>query len=325
MDNPTPESSSAWKSWGPLLAAILVSLAGLLAISAMTGWKIPDRPNKHGYAHAFAFRLLPLPFAFLLWLKTIQRINPIKLKFSFVWLAASVSGFVLVALLKGHPYLRMACCTLAATCGLFVLVPFSEALKRAWENRRLTGIAIILSMTMISFRFLYWKFWLPLCYATAIGMLPVVRLFDSGVRMKIARAAGSNNVRIHVTSPGVYTIDVFAPCSGLEGIFLYLFLTCSLLIIQWEIFSKWRIHRLFAFSVIYVYCINVLRISLIFLLGVWAHSHDSPMALSMRGWPMQAAHSYAGFIIYLVAFDVFMRYVYRIVRIERRALPDKPT
>ncbi|MBV8939265.1 MAG: hypothetical protein JO089_05440, partial [Alphaproteobacteria bacterium] len=93
----------------------------------------------------------PVPVAFLLWLRVLEREKPFRPHFSPWLFNISVAGFFLAAALSGSPYpaLTTALAIIATVTGLFVTLDWREFFPRAWREKRAAAIALIAALSSI--------------------------------------------------------------------------------------------------------------------------------------------------------------------------------
>jgi exosortase/archaeosortase family protein len=97
-----------------------------------------------------------------------------------------------------------------------------------------------------------------------------------------------------------FIIEVGAPCSGIESIFLftvlYLFIACF----DWEVFNKKKLALMFIPGLISVFLLNIIRIFLLILLGAYVSPEFS----------LGLFHTNASWILFLVYFIIFWGLAY---------------
>ena len=110
-----------------------------------------------------------------------------------------------------------------------------------------------------------------------------------------------------------FQIRIYADCSGVEGIFLFNFMLSAIFLLTTGIcLLKRRILVYYLLGIIYMFCINILRISAYFAFGYWAYRPDAWGLMQVtRGVPLYLFHTYVGWILYLIAFRIFALCLYR--------------
>lgn len=110
-----------------------------------------DRLGSH--LPQLAVEFLPVPLAFLLWLRLVERERALPLRLSPLWILLSLafySAFTAATRLAGSPqvvqewfFLREILFGAGVVAGLFATVPFRGCLERMRHSPRLTVVAIV--------------------------------------------------------------------------------------------------------------------------------------------------------------------------------------
>jgi exosortase/archaeosortase family protein len=197
----------------------------------------------------------------------------------------------------------------SVVAGLFVAAPFAECLKRAIRHPRLAIIAVIAASAAANYYLLSEVMWKQMCNWTLNGIYTLLSIFHMNIH---AYPGASNEARLILLRSPYFGINIWADCSGLEGIFLFNFMLSIVFLMDWEIFKRRSILLLYGFGIMYMFILNILRISLFFALGYWAYRPDAPEWVQhLQGAPIYLFHSYIGWLIYLVAFASFAAQMYR--------------
>ena len=119
---------------------------------------------------------------------------------------------------------------------------------------------------------------------------------------------------VFMASPN-FSISIGSFCSGVEGVFLFYFLLCFFMLLDWRFFARVRqLWEVFLLIVPLVLCLNVRRISAFFLYADWyARQHDTLAASSLS---VKTFHNNAGVLLYAAAFLMILPWVYRWAREE---------
>jgi exosortase/archaeosortase family protein len=211
---------------------------------------------------------------------------------SFLWtIAGIVAGFLaflnpltLARLLPG--VIRPVCIALLAA-----ITP------QAFSALNLTLWSEIASVTATAVRGILWACGIATTTYTGESTLP------DGQR---------SDYYAYVVSPE-FSIQIGAWCSGFEGVALFLFLLCGFVLIDWKMFSKVRhLWVAFVLTVPFVLVVNSFRIAGLFLYAEWnVLRYGRTQAVTAT---IEAFHSNIGWVIYTVAFAIYLPMVYRWAR-----------
>ncbi len=102
-----------------------------------------------------------------------------------------------------------------------------------------------------------------------------------------------------ISLPGIRA-GIAAPCSGLEGIGLFLFLFTALVLVQHREINKKKLFILYPLGIIGAFGVNILRVFSLFLVG-----HFISAKFAQGGF-----HSNAGWILFTAYFLIFIYYSY---------------
>ncbi|MBW3013798.1 exosortase/archaeosortase family protein, partial [Candidatus Woesearchaeota archaeon] len=97
-----------------------------------------------------------------------------------------------------------------------------------------------------------------------------------------------------------HAVAIFKPCSGIEGISLFLLFFSIIAIIEWKTLNKKRLFVLYPLGVLFMFLINIARITFLIIAGI----EISP-EFAMGGFP-----SNFGWILFAVFFFIFMYFSY---------------
>lgn len=253
----------------------------------------------------FSVECLPIPLAFCLFLSIAERDDPLILRFS-PW-ACVLSTMALSVLPEMDHTLIMLhyIFTFAIVASLFILIPFGECMKRALANPRLALVAVVAGSSAFNYYWLTNAIWKQMCAWTTELVYAILHLFGTQVHI-----ATGGDTSINLLSP-YFNIEVYIGCSGLEGIFLFLFMLSVLFLVDWEAFRKRRLLMFYAIGIIYMFLVNALRIAVYFVLGYWAYNPRSwEWVQSLQDAPLVLFHTYFGWAFYLGAFWIFATCLY---------------
>lgn len=300
------------------------ALAGVLApfaVQALKGnwhWVGVERVQ-HVVPHVVEF--LPVPVAFLLWLRIAERDGELALSFSPFFCALSVAGFAAGQELETGSRLWPFAFATGVIAALFILAPCGECLRRMIRQLRPVVVAAVAATAVCNY------YWLSRMLARTTVSWTTAEVYA------LLTAFGVNAIAYRDTSyPAAlvisshqFSLEVFADCSGWEGVFLFNFLLSVMLLINWQLYRRRSILLLYALGIIYMFGINALRIAAIFTVGYWAYRPDAwEWVHSMRGTPLSQFHTYAGWFVYLAAFQLFDIWLYLSALRERSTVGEAP-
>jgi len=93
---------------------------------------------------------------------------------------------------------------------------------------------------------------------------------------------------------------IFRPCSGIEGLSLFLLLFTIIVIIDWNVINKKKMLLLYLIGPLYMVVFNILRIFVLLISGI-----EISKSFAVGGF-----HSNLGWIIFTFAFFVFLKLTY---------------
>jgi len=249
---------------------------------------------------------LSVPCVFLLWLRIIGRDHKFIPVFSPVACICSFIGFIAAAGLdiNKYPLLVLFYATAGTIAGLFIFIRFDDFCHYAFRQQRLTIIALLAASMSAIYSASDMFLWKQICLSTAMTAHWILDTFGMNVHATIDRHI-SNFPAVSLSSQ-YFNIQVLQGCSGLEGIFLFLFLLSAIILFDWEFFKNIPFFETYFIGFIYMFLVNTLRIVTLFLIGHLAWMPGaSPWMASMRGLPLQVFHSVLGEIYYFIAFVIF--------------------
>jgi|GEM_PF-6483764 len=303
-------------AWGRYLGLVNISLTGVLALFFILSASEEARraiDNSH-HVLPMAVKFIPVPIAFLFWIRLVERNGRLAMRSSPVWLGLSV-GLFISSVLVSFPPLRQFCIATAVLSGLCVYVSPREYWGRIRREPVATLVLLIAATASINYYWLMQALWVEMRGLTTEVVYFVLKLFGTDAYAVIHPRV---NTTIFIRSPN-FMIWVNNACNGLEGIFLFNFLLSIMFLLDWDIFRRSHIFLIYVFGVIYMFIINSLRITVFFTVGYWAYKPGVPEWVSaMRGWPVMMFHSWIGWVLYLIAFGLFALVLYRSVGRKNR-------
>jgi exosortase/archaeosortase family protein len=285
-----------------------ISLSGVLMLFILQAiveghWTWVSYGALGSHLPQLSVEFLPIPFVFFLWLRVIECNRLIPLRFSPLACALSIAAFTIAQEVVKFPTLCQYVFATAIFSGLFVLVSFRECLRRATHNPLPTFVAIVAGSAACSYYWLSNIIWKKICGWTTYAVYATLHLF--GAQAHVSRGAWPSN-SFEIISPYFY-IQVFSGCSGIEGIVLFIFMLSIVFLYDWELYRSRRILLLYVVGVIYMFFINVLRITAFFMFGYWAFNPNAwEWVQSLKGAPLDLFHTYVGWVFYLIAFVLFI-------------------
>lgn len=268
---------------------------------------------------------LPIPLAFLLWLRTWDRSGTHFGEFSISAAALSMVIFIvafesvtLPILIDYRSYLAIA----ATASALFVFTGFSEPLRQLRLEPRTGLLAFLLGATVWLHTFLHAKLWQGLCEITAWVIQTFLKLMTIDVNISYVRALPvtpkpdqhpmpETEAVINIATEH-FAVDMYSGCSGMDGLMIFFALMTIVTLIDWERFSRFKLWRLYIAGLLTIFLANGLRITLLFLLGNAASHPNAPEWLKpMKSTMLAMFHEHMGWSIYAVVFAIFITPIYR--------------
>ena len=197
---------------------------------------------------------------------------------------------------------------LACALGFLAPVPLTQL----WEAARKQPKAAAIATSAILCVQIYWGYlaamWNLLASLTGALVRSVLLLTGSPTSLALYHLSGPH-LQIYSSDFG---IDIWYPCSGLEGVTLVVYLLSLLFLCDWKVFSRFRyLWNAYLLAIPLMLAVNILRISAFFLYGSYLHHHNTPLAKTLT---TEAFHSNVGLVFYLFAIAAGMPFLYRTVR-----------
>lgn len=259
-------------------------------------------------------QFVPFLIALFIWLSAMHRLSALRLSLQPALLGLSAAAFIVSLALFGNrdyaPFRELGI-QIGVFAGMFAFVSGGQY----WHYIALSPARFSFAVAAALCSKLYYLsstfFWERMCQAAAIlvGYIldPFIPNLDVTSRIGAPIIVASRH----------FGLEIYEPCSGLEGIFLFFFLLLAMFIVDWPLFKGRKWWLLFPFGVVYIFLFNGLRIASIFVLGHWAWQPSaSAWQASFRTTPVEIFHSYAGWVYYLVAFAIFVKVFYSSVARE---------
>ncbi len=185
----------------------------------------------------------------------------------------------------------------------------------------LLGAAISLAVAIYGFKFLigffkdFWKQIVATFVMTAIVYNMVI--FIRGAWMFLSKivtisvafllALTFPEVRYSLKNPaypslvvGDFGVLIGSPCSGIDGMSLFSMLFIMIIVFDWSRINKLKAFIIFPFGVIGMYCVNILRVYSLMIVG----------KTISKEFAIGAFHSNIGWILFITYFLSFLYFVY---------------
>jgi exosortase/archaeosortase family protein len=263
-----------------------------------------------------ASALLPA-IPYLLWLRLKECDEPCKLRFSFLAAAASLGCFTALAL-RHHTARHIWTMTddkwlllLGVCSGWFVRLPLQEGLRRVRKHWRATCVFLFCAVSPWTY-FVLW-------YTRVFAFVSLTTTHITSWLLNNCGIAVENyHTRKIIIESAYFKIEMSPPCSGLEGVFMAIYMLSLLFLWDWDFFSKKRLSLIYALVISAMFLMNSIRIALFFTVGHWAyHPNAWEWIQRFRGAPLYLFHSYIGWILYLMTFWLLVHILYK-----TRSKPD---
>ncbi len=152
-------------------------------------------------------------------------------------------------------------------------------------------ISLFLSLIFFSIYDFFYKFWVILSFLVSKGVILVLSIFYSP---ELSYVGGIPNIKLLD-----FGASVSAPCSGIEGISLFILLFSIFVIYHRRTVNKEKVLFLYIVGIASVILLNILRIALLFWIGgVFSPALATGIFHSNLGWIMYS--------VYFVIFEIFL-------------------
>jgi exosortase/archaeosortase family protein len=318
------QSPSGMEIWRSLFVGSisLAAVVFMFAIHVLAGeWTWVQKFGRH-FSSQLTVEFFPVPLAFILWFRLVEQDKKFTFSFSPFYLLLSIFCFVEAREtvwnydfeLQKEIYtnLQQDFFGIGVIAALFIFVPVEEVLLRMAQTPRKSLCALVAGSAACNYYWFMHTLWEQMCTWTSRSALAVLQFLQMNATSNIYTPWKSS---VMIASP-YFTIFVNAACNGLEGILLFNFLLSILMLHDWDSFKRKSILFLYAVGIIYIFCVNVLRIVSFFSLGYWANHPDAwGWVQSLKGAPVYLFHSYVGWVYYFIAFELFAAWLYRNKRV----------
>lgn len=249
--------------------------------------------------------------------------RPMPLLRSNLWAIFSIACFVVASVPLAEdansPWAKLSA-GLGLMGSVLTMTPASSLLARA----RRAPCAVMATLLAALAPHAYWALNLPawgwmaeVTGAMVRGLLWVVGLATTtSPGDKKGEGGQIVDYYVYVTSPD-FSVQIGSWCSGFEGVALFTFLLSLFVLLDWPLFSKVRhLWAIYLLTVPFVLAVNALRIAGLFIYAVWnVREYGRTQAI----WAtIEAFHSNIGWVIYSLAFALFLPLVYRWARLAAK-------
>ncbi len=251
--------------------------------------------------------VFPTLIAFFFLVHLLESEDPLRLAFHR-WgaaIAALSFGVFLVlgpALLPWRPvWFALAFCTIASS--LFVWIRPSDFYRHT--KSYLIWFAVLAAASKVVARFALDFLWEPAAQLTARMSCGVLAPFSSNLVCKYhdEQATGFYQMLMHPT----FSVSIGLGCGGMEGVSFFVFVGLLILMASGENFGFKNSAKFLLYGAIGIFCMNVLRILIFFLVGIGVQ-------YVKRAWGVDASgllilfHNSIGWILYSAFLIAYVRY-----------------
>lgn len=311
----------AYFSSAPMLRAYHYLAPATLVLSGIVMLWVSQWVPRGAYLADLPFRFLPIPlvFSFWLWVTEKHGAAPIPRRFSLFYACLACAAFAFAPAFNDYERPAMSLPLIAATVSaLLVLMPPAAVVERARMFPRMTGAACFAAAAALIYALAQELLWDQMVYLSSIAIAGIGHALDLDMVTRQWIDPDEKRVVISLLSSH-FGVHLYPFCSGIEGMVLFSALLSAVILYDWKLFERQRLWPLYAIGIVYMFFVNVLRITALFLLGNWAHAPDaSEFAQSFRGDMVEMFHSQIGWILYAMAFGIFMHFLYpRLMRKQK--------
>ena len=271
--------------------------------------------------HIFTYHIKSIFFIFaaiICFLIIRERIMKFKLgkinwTFSVFYLAGNIFAFMAFVIFNmflidntGGSYLTLSIIryALILLMTILIVITFFGA-RNTWnfvkEFKFSMIISLLLSWGFLNFYTTFQKIWPYLSWFVAKASYFLLKPIYGDVILKY-ESTMFGNVYHNIPTVGTseYAAAIFRPCSGIEGISLFLLFFTIIAIIDWKKIDWKRLIVLYPVGIAFMFAINILRITFLVIAG----NQISPE------FALGAFHSNFGWILFAIFFFIFMYFSY---------------
>ncbi len=180
---------------------------------------------------------------------------------------------------------------------------FYRVKKYVWEALFSLFAGSLFYLFHLSIHFL-WPF---LSTAVTFIVYTLLNLMGLGMTMGVDQ---------YTLSHPLFSAKVAAACSGLEGIFLFIFLFSLILIVDWGSYTLKKALLIYCLGILFMFFLNVLRVTIFFTAAIWATQQwGQGEASQLFVWFF---HANVGWIFYLIGIAIFFSILFRVMQPKPR-------
>lgn len=256
-------------------------------------------------------------FALLLRLLDESRRRSLSLSLSYPAAAVSLTIVAYASMLladrgrSSHEIFGIA--VLGVVAGFFASVPDRQFVERLQHYPRAVVVTIVAALSLHAYWHLNLLAWVHLSGATSTMVRGILWVCGFPTTTFTQEQKGGDGHLIDYwayVSSSDFSVKIGSWCSGFEAMTLFIFLLSLFVLLDWNLFSKVRhLWAVYILTVPFVLVVNAMRIAGLFLYAewyVWRYNRSDAMRATVA-----AFHSNIGWVIYSVAFAVFLPLVYR--------------
>ncbi len=298
----------------PIIFRSIVFVAVFLFVSALIGsWVIPTRLLYGSYFYTYGnMGKALIVFIVALSMLTKSKLSDLKV-YPRDWIDSIliVAGVMLLPIvytlhmsLLGYQEANQSLLLLVASHSLLVLLVtliflgcfgfFTiQSVLNVYRQQVVTSL--LFSILTYFAIFQVWKLW-PLLSRLVLNIVFVaIKPFVDYAEIEAPLYLTANN----------FSIIVGEACSGLDSMLMFTFLYIFMILSEIELINKTKAFLLFIPAFIGVFMLNILRVSLLVVIGA-LYSED--LAIGMF-------HTYAGMVLFLIYFFIFVSYFYKYIKV----------
>ncbi len=194
-------------------------------------------------------------------------------------------------------FILLMSCFFVLCLAFLSTIQISEVLR--FVNRRNTAAiySLVALLSLLNYPVILKFFWKQASFCTAKSVYYIYKLF--GVNLNILLTPVSFNL-----SGSGFGIKIIMGCSGLEGIFFFLF-AFSLVQLIAKRGINWGVFFAYIGGVVLLFGLNIIRISAFYLVGIYFNKIS--MGRLGRQLIEGAFHNHLGWLLYIAGIFIFIR------------------
>jgi exosortase/archaeosortase family protein len=201
----------------------------------------------------------------------------------------------------------LSSCVLLLCLAFLSTLKFSEVLSFVRKKNSAATYLLIATISLLNYPLILKFFWREASYLTARSVYYIYKIFGLDLHFRLTP------VSFNLTGGG-FAIKIIMGCSGLEGIFFFIFGFSLIQCLEKRGFD-WKVGLAYGVGSLFLFLLNTFRISLFYFLGIqFEKLYSGRIGKEM----IEAAfHNHLGWILYLLGIIIFIR-TYR--KMENRLL-----